>query len=175
MYLVFILLKNGDLKEKCEKYFEIEAKIRSNWLLFYDSAHAFIAGLAAFQLFRRTGDNVWAERGRKCKQNMKHWADHCAWNFMHKLQLLEAEEYYCHGNLGCAREAYNTAIATACVHKFVNDEALANELAAKFYLNIGDPATSIFCYRHAHAKYEAWGATSKASKLHILLSNLSST
>ena len=172
---MFILLKNGDLKEKCEKYFEIEAQIRSNWLLFYDSAHAFIAGLAAFQVFRHTGDAIWAERGRKCKQNMKHWADNCAWNFMHKLQLLEAEEYYCSGNLRCAREYYDAAIATAGVHKFANDEALANELAAKFYLNTGEPATSITYFNHAHEKYEAWGAISKVSNLDKLFSNLSST
>ena len=50
---------------------------------------------------------------------------------------MEAERARVLGNDRDAREYYDQAIDLARTHGYVNEEALANELAAKFYLTRG--------------------------------------
>lgn len=97
---------------------------------------------------------------------MKHWADEgAAWNFEHKLKLMEAEERFCIGDLETAKQSYKIAIELAKDRKFINDEALACELAAKFYFETENLSLSLEHYRFAHEKYCEWGAVGKANQL----------
>lgn len=97
---------------------------------------------------------------------MELWARHgCGWNFEHKFELLNAEYCYCNGNLEDAKTSYKNAILKSQESKFLNDEALAYELAAKFYLETGDRQASQNHFRLAHKKYIEWGAVSKADHL----------
>lgn len=101
-----------------------------------------------------------------CTNQMKLWNDQgISWNFQHRLHLLEAEEYYSIFEFDLAKVSYKDAIASAGSSKFVNDEALANELAGKFYLEIGDLVSSFEHFRLAHEKYSEWGAVGKAHHL----------
>jgi hypothetical protein len=166
MYLTFFRMYTNDLKECCEKFLDLDRRISNHYLLYGEAVQCFIIGLASFQLYRETNNPLWAERGRKRKNDMKTWAkEGSSWNFEHKLLLLEAEDEYSSGNLDCAKELYKNAIATAQAHKFVNDEALACELTAKFYQEIGDLPSSLNHYRLAHEKYCQWGAAAKAANL----------
>lgn len=152
------------LKEYAEKFYAME---KSSWFLFFgDSAQTLIVGLVAFQVYRTTHDNLWLDRGRNCTADMKLWAQHGSlWNFQHKLMLLEAEEHYSNGKVENAQLSYKNAIASAKSHKFINDEALACELAAKFYLATGNLRSSLEHFRLAHEKYHQWGALGKADRL----------
>ena len=49
----------------------------------------------------------------------------------------KAEEYRILGNNYEAGDWYDRAIAKAKANEYIHEEALANELAAKFYLNWG--------------------------------------
>lgn len=102
---------------------------------------------------------------------MKQWAQTGTWNFEHKLHLMEAEEQFSHGLHETAKESYKCAILCARAHKFINDEAFACELTAKFYLNIGDLALSMEHFILAHEKYESWGAVAKAAALFASVNN----
>jgi hypothetical protein len=122
MYLSFFL-NIGNLKECCEAFMDSETKTSKVFLMFTDSVKTFIAGISAFRLFRETGDQTWLTRGRKHKELMKHWTtEGSEWNFKHKLNLMEAEDSYCQGNIDFAKEYYKEAIACARSHKFINDE-----------------------------------------------------
>ena len=79
--------------------------------------------------------------------------------------LLQAEESYSCGNIEDAKAMYNAAISSAQRHGFVNEEALADELAARFYFETGDAGTSLQLFRAAHEKYQQWGAFGKATHL----------
>ena len=97
---------------------------------------------------------------------MKLWNDQgSSWNFQHRLHLLEAEEHCSNFDFNRAKVSYKNAIVSARSSKFVNDEALASELAGRFYLEIGDLEISFEHFRLAHEKYSEWGATGKASRL----------
>ncbi|KAL3794413.1 hypothetical protein HJC23_012950 [Cyclotella cryptica] len=164
MFLSFMLHK-CNLKESTEKFFESE---RNSWFLFVaDTRHALIAGLASFHIYREKRELLWAERGRRCKLDLKLWAEQGSlWNFQHLFLLLDAEEHYsCNDDFENAKASYNGAIGLAKSHNFIYDEALSYELAANFYLNNGKLVTSLEYFRLAHEKYHEWGARAKADKL----------
>jgi hypothetical protein len=159
------MLDSDCIEEKSrERFFELKESL---WVLYFsDAAQTFIAGLIAFQIYRETRKTLWLERGRKCKADMKLWTDQGSlWNFQHKFLLLDAEEHFSNGIFKNAQVCYNKAIESAKSHKFINDEALACELAAKFFWGIGDFKTSLKNFRLAHEKYVQWGAIAKADRL----------
>ena len=77
--------------------------------------------------------------------------------------MLEAEEQCSIGNIDLSRDLYNKSISSCRTHKYLNDEALAYELGAKFYFRINEYSTSLTHFRLASEKYLAWGAVKKAN------------
>ena len=67
-------------------------------------------------------------------QQMQRWAEDCPENFLHKYCLVEAEIARIEGRQWEAVTFYRKAIEAARQHEFLRDEALANELLAKFWL-----------------------------------------
>lgn len=108
---------------------------------------------------------MWLCRGSARKQNLELWAGHGSYNFEHRIQLLAAEEYFCTGNVQSAQESYKNAIKAASEHRFVSDLALAHELAASFYMCIGDMSKSLEHLKSSYEKYHEWGAVKKAQEL----------
>ena len=86
-------------------------------------------------------------------------------NYLHKFYLVEAERARVLGNESEAREYYDQAIDLAREHGYVNEEALANELAAKFYLALGRVRIASHYLRDAHYAYLQWGALAKVKDL----------
>ena len=79
--------------------------------------------------------------------------------------LLQAEEQFCRRNFEAAETLYDAAILRSKAHKFVNEEALANELAGHFYLETGRRNRSVHYFSQAFEKYNEWGAVAKANTL----------
>ncbi|MEG4960530.1 MULTISPECIES: AAA family ATPase [unclassified Microcoleus] len=67
------------------------------------------------------------------QEKMKTWAFHAPCNFQHKYDLVEAEKARVLGQNEKAMDYYERAIQGAVEHGYIQEEALANELAAKFY------------------------------------------
>ncbi|KAL3804135.1 hypothetical protein HJC23_013654 [Cyclotella cryptica] len=165
LFLALILNKYYDLKRSAEKFFEV--RLPTCNFLTGRVAHAFNGGLASFRIYRETGDPLWAERGRACKQSVLLWREQASlWNFEHKCFLLEAEECYSEGNFENAKVLYDHAISSAGKYKYVNVEALACELAARFYLYLNNSSTAVKYFTLAHDKYFEWGALAKVRTLH---------
>ena len=66
--------------------------------------------------------------------------------------LLQAEEQFCSRNFEVAERLYDAAILSSKTHKFVNEEALANELAGHFYLETGKRNRSVHYFSQALEK-----------------------
>ena len=77
--------------------------------------------------------------------------------------LLQAEGQFSARNFGAAEKLYDDAIVSSKKHKFVNEEALANELAGHFYLDTGRKDKSVPYFSQAEEKYREWGAVAKAN------------
>ncbi|MDJ0556295.1 MAG: AAA family ATPase [Microcoleaceae cyanobacterium MO_207.B10] len=97
--------------------------------------------------------------------NLAEWADHAPMNHQHKVDLVEAEKYRILGQKTEAIEFYDRAIAGANKNEYLNEEALANELAAKFYLNWGKEKVAAGYMQEAYYCYTRWGAKAKVAHL----------
>jgi predicted ATPase/signal transduction histidine kinase len=100
------------------------------------------------------------------------WAQTAPMNYRHKWELIEAEKQRVLGNKAAAIEHYDRAIAGAKEHQFVNEEALANELAAKFYLDWDKEKIAQSYLLEAYYCYARWGATAKVEHLVTLYPQL---
>ncbi|MBE9103398.1 AAA family ATPase [Nostoc cf. edaphicum LEGE 07299] len=99
------------------------------------------------------------------QEKMQKWAHHAPMNFLHKFQLVEAEKARVLGRLFDAEELYEQAILGARDNEYIQEEALAYELAAKHYLARGRERFAHLYMKEAHYCYERWGATAKAKDL----------
>ncbi|AFY41078.1 ATP-binding sensor histidine kinase [Nostoc sp. PCC 7107] len=92
---------------------------------------------------------------------LHQWAQSAPMNHLHKWHLVEAEKCRVCGKKLAAIEHYDRAIALAKDNQILNDEALANELAAKFYLAWGKPKIAQIYMIDAYYCYARWGAKAK--------------
>ncbi|MHC0065295.1 trifunctional serine/threonine-protein kinase/ATP-binding protein/sensor histidine kinase [Nostoc sp. UIC 10890] len=99
------------------------------------------------------------------QEKIKKWADHIPANHLHKYYLVEAECHRVLGNKVEAVEYYDFAIALAQENQYLNEEALANELAARFYLGWGKERIAQDYLLNAYYAYSRWGAKAKVEDL----------
>ena len=87
-------------------------------------------------------------------------------NYRHKHHLVEAERLrILDGESDAILSHYDQAIALARESEFIHEEALANELAARYLLNQGQNDAARAYLRSALEQYEAWGAKRKVVHL----------
>ena len=96
---------------------------------------------------------------------LKYWADNAPMNYLHKFNLVEAECCRATNKSYEAMELYDRAIAGAKENGYVQEEALANELAAKFYLGWGKEKVAAGYMQEAYYCYARWGAKAKVDHL----------
>ncbi|MFL9452502.1 ATP-binding protein [Tolypothrix bouteillei VB521301_2] len=99
------------------------------------------------------------------QQYMKQWADNCPENFLHKYILVAAEMSRLSGQWHQAMDLYDQAIESARKNEFTQNEALSNELAAKFWLERGKAEFAQLYMRKAYQGYQLWGAKRKVEDL----------
>jgi predicted ATPase/serine phosphatase RsbU (regulator of sigma subunit)/tRNA A-37 threonylcarbamoyl transferase component Bud32 len=99
------------------------------------------------------------------QKQMKIWADNCPENFWHKYLLVEAEIARISGKEMEALDLYDRAIASAQENEYIQNEALGNELAAKFWLEKGKVEIAQLYIKKAHYGYQLWGAKCKVEDL----------
>ena len=99
------------------------------------------------------------------QEKMKKWAHHAPMNHLHKFNLVEAERHRVLGQNLEAMDLYDRAIAGAKENAYINEEALAHELAAKFYLTWGKEKIAQVYLTDAYYAYAHWGAKAKVEDL----------
>jgi len=104
-------------------------------------------------------------RIRELQDKLINWAQHCPENFSHKASLLGAEIARLEERPGDASRLYRAAIAEAEGQRFVQDEALAHELRARFLLGEQEPAFAAVHVQLALDRYRRWGARQKVQAL----------
>lgn len=105
-------------------------------------------------------------------RQLELWAKNCPENFGNRAALVSAEIARIEGRLLDAELLYEQAIDTAHAHGFVHIEALANELAGRFFLGRGLGRTGLAQMREARACYVQWGADGKVRQLDRLYRQL---
>ena len=122
------------------------------WLaVYYDTPHSEQQGIL--------------DRVQSNQEKMQKWAHHAPMNHLHKFYLVEAERHRVLDEKIEAMEMYDKAIALAKENEYINEEALAHELAAKFYLSWGKETIAQVYMQNAHYSYQLWGAIAKVEDL----------
>ena len=96
---------------------------------------------------------------------MKIWADNCLENFENMYLLVEANIARIFNRDNKAIKLYNKAIESANKNEFIQNEAIANELFAKFFLRKNDKDEAILYMKRAFGCYRLWGAKRKLKEL----------
>jgi predicted ATPase/signal transduction histidine kinase/FixJ family two-component response regulator/tRNA A-37 threonylcarbamoyl transferase component Bud32 len=102
------------------------------------------------------------------QKRLKQWAQHAPMNHLHKWYLVEAERAYVLGNDRDARDYYDRAIDLARDYGYGNEEALACELAARFYTDHKRSRIAHIYLEDAHYAYRQWGAVAKIEHLETI-------
>ncbi|MEH2078245.1 MAG: AAA family ATPase [Nostoc sp.] len=96
---------------------------------------------------------------------LTQWAHHAPMNHQHKVDLIKAEKCRVLGQKAEAIELYDKAISLAKANNYIQEEALANELAAKFYLEWDKQYIAQEYLTKAYYGYAHWGAKAKVADL----------
>jgi diguanylate cyclase (GGDEF)-like protein len=128
---------------------------------FYDS-------LARLSVYSNASESEKSDLLRQVKANqqkMKLWAKNAPMNYLHKFYLVEAETDRVLDRVFEAGEHYDRAIELARKNEYVNEEALSQELAAKFYLQNDRERIASVYLKDAYDNYSRWGASAKVRDL----------
>ncbi len=98
-------------------------------------------------------------------ERFRNWAELCPANFEHKYLLIAAERKRLSGDALDAMELYDNAIDAAYASSFMQDAALANELAGLFWLGKDKPRLAGPYLEQSLAAYGRWGASGKVTQL----------
>ena len=121
--------------------------------------------LALYPQASESEQTVWLQEIRQSQSKMQQWSEHTPNNYGHKFDLVAAEMNQVLGNKLEAMELYDQAISGAREHGYPQEEALANELAAKFYLDWGRDKVAQVYLQEAYYCYARWGAKAKTDDL----------
>jgi diguanylate cyclase (GGDEF)-like protein len=152
-------IANADL---AEPYLEaVTATALVPLFRFYDA----LARLAAYSQTTPAQQKQTLQRVRSAQKQLHSWADHAPDNHLHRVYLLQAELHRVLGQRLKAMDSYDRAIALAQEHQYVHEEALAQELAARFYLAQDKGAIAQIYLQNALYCYSRWGAKAKVKQM----------
>ncbi|MDX2232820.1 MAG: diguanylate cyclase [Leptolyngbyaceae cyanobacterium bins.349] len=98
-------------------------------------------------------------------KKLQTWAKYSPHNYVHKVALVEAEILQLQGQFEGAIAAYDRAITWAQAHQFIQEAAIANELAGKCLLAQNRPKLAQVYLQEARYLYRQWGAIAKVKHL----------
>ncbi|MBO3463641.1 trifunctional serine/threonine-protein kinase/ATP-binding protein/sensor histidine kinase [Aetokthonos hydrillicola] len=110
-------------------------------------------------------DNSHIQKVKSNQAQLSLWAASCPENFAHKCTLVNAILSILSGQKSEAIELFDRAISLAKINGYLQEEALANELAAKFYLEWGKEKIAAIYLQEAYYCYARWGANAKVNDL----------
>ncbi|WNG19411.1 AAA family ATPase [Cystobacter fuscus] len=105
------------------------------------------------------------EAMRRHQRQFEIWAQNNPGSFRAAERLVSAELAYRLGQWDEAMHAYDAALHSAREHGFLQNVALANELAARFWLKRGIKSIALAYAREARETYRTWGAHGKVQQL----------
>src|SRR6516164_2237639 len=148
-----------DAAEQVENWYARSASL--SLFMLEKTEYHFYAALARAACCDPIGPDPYAQHinalGRHAGQ-LRDFAAHCPQNFEDRAALVGAEIARIEGRVLDAEQLYEQAIASARANGFVHNEALAHELAARFYAARGFEEIAHLYLRNARRGYLRWGA-----------------
>jgi PAS domain S-box-containing protein len=162
-----------DAAERAEKWLSTSASL-SVFVLERAEYHLY-AALCRAACCEPMGPDPYAEHREALAahdRQLRAWAANCPENFEDRTALVGAEIARVEGRPLDAMELYERAIRSACANGFVHHEALASELAARFYAARGFERIANAHLQDARYSYFRWSAFGKVRQLDELYPQL---
>ena len=137
-------------------------------ILFY----ACLTALACFDRFNEEERARYLALVSGYQEKMNVWAENSPDNFRHKHQLVEAELARVEGRNWEALGLYEAAAVEARRSGYINNEALAYECAARFFLSLKMSRIAAYYLAEARYTYHKWGARAKVGQLGLKYAEL---
>ncbi|WP_228059206.1 ATP-binding sensor histidine kinase [Nostoc sp. LEGE 06077] len=132
--------------------------------LYFYTALACFTQLSANLAENSQPDELWTLIA-DAKEKLQNWATYAPMNCQHRYDLICAEEQRVLGHPQQAIDFYDRAISLAQENGYIPEQAIANELAAKFYLGWGKEKIAAVYMQEAYYCYARWGAKAKSNDL----------
>jgi PAS domain S-box-containing protein len=137
--------------------------------------YCYYAALTVAALYEKASDDEqtrWRELLAAHRGQLREWAGNNPPTFADKHALVSAEIARLEGRAFDAMQLYEQAIQSARENGFVQNEALAHEVAARFYLARGFETIAYEYLCNARNCYDRWGALGKVKQLDELYPHL---
>jgi predicted ATPase/two-component sensor histidine kinase/tRNA A-37 threonylcarbamoyl transferase component Bud32 len=128
---------------------------------FYDS----LARLMQYPTASPAVQSTILQRVTENQEKMQLWAHHAPMNNLHRWHFIEAERHRVLGEDAAAIADYDCAVNLAKKHDYIQEQALAHERIALFYLERDKEIIARAYLQEARYCYLKWGATSKVNAL----------
>ncbi|MGB3205049.1 MAG: AAA family ATPase [Crinalium sp.] len=136
--------------------------------IIFIAKHNFYSSLTLAALYPQANETEKEKYWEKLEANqeqMKGWAEQCPESFQHQYLLVAAEMTRISGQWYEAINLYDRAIKSAKENEFIHEEALANEITAKFWFAQEKPDFAQINLKKARQGYQIWGAKRKVEDL----------
>ena len=165
----------GDYPSAIEASLNAERLLWKSPSLFEVAEYHFYSALSRAASFDSAADDSRQRHFQALAAHQKQqeiWAQHCPENFENRAALVGAEIARIESRVLEAEHLYEQAIRSAHDNGFVNNEAIAYELAARFYAARGFHKFADTYLLEARYCYQRWGADGKVAQLDHLYPHL---
>jgi predicted ATPase/signal transduction histidine kinase len=133
-----------------------------------EATHHFFHALTLTALYATASAAQQQEYRRTLEEKLEKfelWTNNCPENFRNRQALILAELARIEGRDADAMHLYEEAIRSSGEQGFIQNQGLANELAARFYADRGIETIADTYLRNARSCYVRWGAEGKVRQL----------
>ncbi|MCP4398787.1 MAG: AAA family ATPase [bacterium] len=127
--------------------------------------HQALAYTSAFDTIDETSKADYLMKIESIVSDFELFAEHNPVTYLHQLLIVKAELQRIDGSIEEAMNLYDAAIDSAKEGGFLQNEAFACELAARFFISLKKERIAHAYLYESYYAYKKWGATAKATDL----------
>jgi len=142
-----------------------ETYLKYSIAMLHSVEHHFYHALILCAVYDVSRNKIHLRKARKILKQFDRWAILNPGNFAHKALLIHAEIERLSSGGWAVADLYAKAIQSADEHAYIQNKALANELAGRFLKSKNIEVAARSHFREAYYGYQLWGATGIADKL----------
>ena len=159
---------DGRYEEALDFAAQAEPEIGAVVAMPIEATYHFVRALTLTALYSTAPAARQQEYGQVLKKELPRlelWAKHSPENYRNRYALVAAEMARIEGRDVDAMRSYEEAIRSSREHGFIQNQAIAHEIAAHFYAARGFDTIAETYLRHARTCYLRWGAAGKVRQL----------
>ncbi|MEG4203039.1 AAA family ATPase [Microcoleus sp. Pol7_A1] len=163
--LNFIFRNYAEALENSRLFGKYEEAVAGFYVVSLNNFYSSISLLALYPQAEKGEQKQYLKKVLRNQKKMKKWAVDAPMNYQHKYDLVAAEKARVLGKNTEAMDLYDRAISGAAKNGYIQEEALAYELAGEFYQDLGKDVVFQAYLTKAYYGYINWGATAKVKDL----------